>query len=259
MLTNNAGFNCTAARVIVTQAGWRLRQRFLGALRERLAETPVRRAFYPGAEDRFDRFMAVHPNSELYGERRDGHLPWALIPDLNPARGDEPCFTTEAFCSIVAESPLPSSSVPDFVDRAVAFANESLWGSLNATLIVDPRARRNPEVGEAVERAISELRYGTIGVNHWSGIGFALGVTPWGAFPGHRRTDIQSGTGVVHNALMFSRSEKTVVRGPFRPFPKPIWFGSHRTAHRLARRMIAFERRPSMLRVAGMLPLAVRG
>jgi acyl-CoA reductase-like NAD-dependent aldehyde dehydrogenase len=259
MLTNNAGFNCTAARVIVTPAGWRLRQRFLGAVRARLRATPARRAFYPGAERRFDAFLGAHPEAEMYGERSDGSLPWALIPDLDPGRRDDPCFTTEAFCSIVGEAPLPSSSVPDYLRRAVAFANESLWGTLNATLLVDPRTRRDEEIGPAIERAVADLRYGTIGVNHWSGIGYALGVTPWGAFPGHRRTDIQSGVGVVHNTLMFSRSEKTVVRGPFRPFPKPIWFASHRTAHRVARRMVGFERSPSLLRVAGMLPLAVRG
>ncbi|MEO6058917.1 MAG: aldehyde dehydrogenase, partial [Candidatus Limnocylindria bacterium] len=135
----------------------------------------------------------------------------------------------------------------------------SLWGTLNATLIVDPRAVLDPQIGPAVERAVADLRYGTVGVNHWSGIGYALGVTPWGAFPGHHRTDIGSGIGVVHNTLMFSRSEKSVVRGPFRPVPKPIWFASHRTAHRMARQMLSFERSPSLWRVAAMLPRAMRG
>jgi len=259
MLTNNAGFNCTAARVIITPAGWRLRQRFLGAVRARLAATPVRSAFYPGAQERFDSFMGVHPEAELYGERTDDKLPWALISDLDPARRDEMCFTTEAFCSITGEVPIQSESVPDYLERAVAFANESLWGTLNATLIVDPRAALDPQVGPAVERAVADLRYGTVGVNHWSGIGYALGVTPWGAFPGHHRTDIGSGMGVVHNTLMFSRSQKTVVRGPFRPRPKPIWFASHRSAHRVAWQMLSFERSPSLWRVAGMLPRAMRG
>ncbi len=259
MLTNNAGFNCTAARVIVTPAGWRLRQRFLGAVRARLAATPVRSAFYPGAHERFDAFVGAHPAAELYGERTDDKLPWALISDLDPARRDDVCFTTEAFCSVMGEAPIQSESVPDYLERAVAFVNESLWGTLNATLIVDPRAALDPQVGPAVERAVADLRYGTVGVNHWSGIGYALGVTPWGAYQGHQRTDIQSGVGVVHNTLMFSRSEKTVLRGPFYPRPKPIWFASHRTAHRVARRMVDFERSPSLLRVAGMLPLALRG
>lgn len=259
MLTNNAGFNCTTPRVIITAAGWHLRQRFLNAVRARLMATPARMAYYPGAADRFDRFLGAHPEAELYGSRADGRLPWALITDLDPGARDDPCFTTEAFCSVFGELPLQSSDTADFISRAVAFANHSLPGSLNATLIVHPSSLRNAEVAEAVEKAVSDLRYGTVAINHWSALGFALGVTPWGAFPGHARNDIGSGTDVVHNTLMFSRVEKTVVRAPFRTWPKPIWFGSHRTAGRLAPMLVRFEANPSLLRLAAMMPLAAWG
>ncbi len=259
MLTNNAGFNCTTPRVIITPAGWQLRQPFLNAVRARLAKTPVRAAYYPGAEQRFDAFVGAHPEAELYGTRDDGRLPWALITDLDPGARDEVCFTTEAFCSVFAEVPLPSADVPDYLERAVAFANGSVWGSLNVTLIVHPSSMRHSVVGPAVERAIADLRYGTVSVNHWSALGFALGVTPWGAFPGHARNDIGSGTSVVHNSLMFSRSEKTVIRAPFVAWPKPIWFGSHRTAPRLARQLVRFEAAPSLLRLAAMMPRALMG
>jgi acyl-CoA reductase-like NAD-dependent aldehyde dehydrogenase len=259
MLTNNAGFNCTTPRVIITPAGWWLRHRFLNAVRARLTATPVRLAYYPGAEQRHDEFVAAHPDAELYGTRADGRLPWALITDLDPRAGDDPCFTTEAFCGVFGELPLPSSSVADYLERAVAFANDSLWGSLNVTLIVHPATLRNPEVAAAFEQAVADLRYGTVSINHWSALGFALGITPWGAFPGHARNDIGSGTDVVHNALMFSRSEKTVIRAPFRAFPKPIWFTSHRTATRLAAQLVRFEAAPSLLRLAAMLPRAMVG
>ena len=259
MLTNNAGFNCTTPRVIITPAGWRLRHRFLNAVRARLAATPVRPAWYPGAERRFDSFLGAHPDAELYGERGDGRLPWALITDLDPGVRDDPCFTTEAFCSVFAELPLPSADIVDYLARAVAFANDSLWGSLNVTLLVHPATLRNPDVGAAFEQAIADLRYGTISVNHWSSLGFALGITPWGAFPGQARNDIGSGTDVVHNALMFSRSEKTVLRAPFRAWPKPIWFTTHRTARRLVPKIVRFEADPSLWRLAGILPLAMWG
>ena len=259
MLTNNAGFNCTTPRVIITPAGWRFRQRFLNAVRSRLAATAPRLAYYPGAEERFDRFLGSHPQAELYGKRADGRLPWALITDLDPGRTDDICFTTEAFCSVFGELPLPSSDIPDYLARAVTFANDSLWGSLNATLILHPRSMRDPEVGAAVDRAVADLRYGTVAINHWSALGFALGVTPWGAFPGNRRNAIGSGTDVVHNTLMFSRVEKTVIWAPFRAWPKPVWFGSHRTANRMAPMLVAFEANPSPLRLARMLPRALVG
>lgn len=259
MLTNNAGFNCTTPRVIITPAGWQQRHQFLNAVRERLVATPVRAAYYPGAEERFDAFLGAHPEAELYGTRDDGRLPWALITDLDPGATDDPCFTTEAFCSVFGEVPLPSADVSDYLERAVDFANGSVWGSLNATLIVHPSSMKIPSVRAGVRKAVADLRYGTVSINHWSALGFALGVTPWGAFPGHARNDIGSGTSVVHNSLMFSRSEKTVIRAPFRAWPKPIWFTSHRTAPRLARQLVRFEAAPSMVRLAGMLPRAIVG
>ena len=259
MLTNNAGFNCTTPRVIITPAGWQLRHRFLNAVRARLGATPPRVAWYPGAEQRFDQFVEAHPDAELYGARGEGRLPWALATDLDARATDDLCFTTEAFCSVFGELPLPSADVGDYLRRAVAFANDALWGSLNATLIVHPGTLRNPDVAAAFEQAVADLRYGTVSINHWSALGFALGITPWGAFPGHARNDIGSGTDVVHNTLMFSRSQKTVVRAPFRAWPKPIWFGTHRTARRLAPKLVRFEANPSLLRLAGMLPQAMWG
>jgi hypothetical protein len=104
---------------------------------------------------------------------------------------------------------LEADSVADYIDRATTFANEHLWGTLNATLIVHPESMKVPSIAIAVERAISNLRYGTIGLNYWAGSSFTLGTTTWGAFPGHSIKDIQSGTGVVHNTLMFCGHHST--------------------------------------------------
>ena len=71
--------------------------------------------------------------------------------------------------------------------------------------------------------------------------------------------DIQSGTGWVHNTLMFDRIQKTVVRAPFRAFPKPVWFATHKTAHLLAPKLSQFEAAPSLAKLPGILALAMRG
>ena len=258
MLTDNAGFNCGTARVIVTMAGWPGRGPLLDAVRARLTAIEPKVAYYPGAADRFATFMTAHPEAERFGGHHAERLP-GVIPGLDPEATDDPCYTTEAFCGIFGETSLAASSVAEFLDRAVDFANARLWGTLNATVIVHPATLRDPAAAAALERAIAGLRCGTVSVNQWSAIGFGLGVTPWGAYPGHRRTDIQSGTGWVHDSLMFSRVEKTVIRGPFRAWPKPIWFASHRTAHRLARRLVRFEAAPSLLRLPAIVVLALRG
>jgi hypothetical protein len=58
---------------------------------------------------------------------------------------------------------------------------------------------------------------------------------------------------------MFSRVEKTVVRAPFRAWPKPVWFGTHRTALELAGRLVPFEADRSLRRLPRILALALRG
>jgi len=250
MLTNNAGFNCTTSRVIVTAARWPQRTALMDRIRRRLGAVPTRLAFYPGSHERYGAFLAVHPEAEQFGRAKDdGHLPWMLVPNLSPDATGDPCYRVEAFCAITAETPIDAPDTATFLERATAFANEQLWGTLNATLIVDPRTARAPAMRPAVEQAITNLRYGTVSLNHWSAVGYGLGITPWGAHPGHPRSDIGSGTGFVHNPLMFDRVHKTVVRSPFRAWPKPVWFANHRTAHLLLPHLVRFEadRRPDRL------------
>jgi hypothetical protein len=258
MLANNAGFNCGAVRMVINHAGWPMRAALLDAIGRRLATIRPRRAYYPGAASRYDALLGTHPAAIQYGQRDGDRLPWAVIPNLDPA-ADDPCFTTEAFCGLFGETGIAAPSVAEYVDRAVAFANERLWGTLNATLIVHPASLRDSTVEAAVERGIANLRAGTVSVNHWSALSFGLGSTTWGAFPGHLRTDIQSGNGVAHNAMMFSKAQKTVMRAPFRVRPKPIWFASHRTAPQLARELVHHEASPSVTRLPRMLALALRG
>jgi acyl-CoA reductase-like NAD-dependent aldehyde dehydrogenase len=259
MLVNNAGFNCNATRVILQHASSPQRDDLLGTLRTLLQETSLRRAWYPGAAERWSAFASAHPEAEHFGNRTGDRLPWTLIHSLNPQSREDICYTTEAFCGVFAETPIAAPSVPAYLEQAVAFANDTLWGTLNASLIVHPAALRDREVKKAVEKAIADLRYGTIAVNHWAAIGYGLVITPWGAFPGHPPHDIQSGTGVVHNTLMFDKSQKTVVRAPFRVTPKPVWFASHKTAHKLTPKLVDFEADPSFAKLPGILGLAVRG
>jgi hypothetical protein len=258
-LVYNSGFNCVTARVIVTWAEWPQREAFLAALRKVFAAIPPRQAYYPGAEERFAAFVAMHPEAEQYGGRSYGRLPWTFIPNLDPARDGEICFTTEAFCSLMGETALAADSAAEFVARAVAFVNERVWGTLAAGLIVHPASLREPGVTAAVERAVADLRYGTIVLNHWPAVGYAMGASPWGAYAGSDLFDVRSGIGVVHNSLMFSRVQKTFFRGPFRAWPKPPWFITCRTAHVVGRRLTRFEAAPSLWRFLSVLSAAIRG
>jgi acyl-CoA reductase-like NAD-dependent aldehyde dehydrogenase len=260
MLTNNAGFNCNATRVIVQHSEWQQREQLMQAMRKILAQVPSRTAYYPGARDRYQAFVSAHPEAEQFGTSTEKELPWTLIADVNPEVADDLCFTTEAFCGLFAGTNMNATNVPEYINRAVDLANERIWGTLNATIIVHPASLKDPAIAAAVERAVANLRYGTIGVNYWAGTGFALCVTTWGAFPGHTIDDIQSGIGVVHNTLMFSRPQKSVLRAPFRSTPTPPWFVTHgKTARKVFPKLVSLEASPSPMKVPGILWSAITG
>ncbi len=258
-LTNNAGFNCNAARVLVTRKSWFWRSHLRDAITQALDAAPQRLAYYPGAIDRFAMFAEAHPDLRTVGEQSGRVLPWALIEDVSPHRTDDICFRSEAFCGVFAETGLDADDPVTFLEQATEFVNNHVWGTLSASIIIHPRSLRDPEVAAALDRAVARLRYGTVAINHWPAVGYGMGTTTWGAFPGHEITDIQSGRGVVHNTLMFDRPQKTVVRGPFRVWPTPPWMLGHDTAHRLARKITHFEADPSPLKMPGVLINALRG
>lgn len=260
MLTNNAGFNCNATRVVIQHKEWEQRDQLLQEMRKILAQVPSRIAYYPGTHDRYRTFVSAHPEAEQFGRSTDKELPWTLITGVNPEATDDLCFTTEAFCSLFAETSISATSVPEYIDRAVEHANEHLWGTLNATIIVHPTSLKDPAIAAAVERAVANLRYGTIGVNYWAGIGFAICVTTWGAFPGHTIDDIQSGIGVVHNTLMFSRPQKSVLRAPFRSSPTPPWFVTRsKTARKVLPKLVGLEASPSPWKVPSIFWSTITG
>jgi len=225
-IMGNASSACNNPRVIILHAEWLQRTAFLAALRKIYAQTPLRFAFYPGSQDRYRTFLNAHPEAEQIGEARNGELPWTIIPEVDHEKSDDICFTTEAFCSVVAVTSISAASVPEFLERSVIFANQRLWGTLAAGLFVHPATMKDPQVKTAIDKAIEDLRYGTIGVNCSAGVSWVMMTTPWGAYPGQDIFDIQSGNSFVHNTLLFSKPQKTVVFAKFREKPKPITFVS---------------------------------
>ncbi len=250
MVANNASCNCNAAKLLVTWRGWRQRRAFLERVTGVLATLPRRRAFYPGALQRYARFTA-HPRSSRVSVE-GGVLPYATIYDVDPEVPNDFVFQEEAWCPVVAETALDGDDPAAFAGAAARFCNDRVAGTLSAVVLVDSGARK--ALGPHVDRLVADLRYGTVAVNHWAAASYVLSVAPWGAYPGHTLDDVGSGIGFVHNTLMFDRPQKTVLWGPFTMAPKPAWFSTHRHGHVAGRRMAEFEAAPSVSR---LIPLAL--
>lgn len=260
MVTNNASFNCNAAKMLVTARGWPQRLHFLHLLTEALKATPLRQAYYPGAHDRYRLLTEGRGASVMrLGEAKDGEIPWTFIEGLNPSNRDEPLFCTEPFCGLISEVSIARNDAADFLDTMTLFCNHRLWGTLNASIIVHPSTEKDPAGKAALERAISELDYGTVAVNHWPALGYGFVSPPWGGSPNATLADVKSGIGWVHNTFMLKNIVKSVIRGPLMVSPKPAWFADNRRCHDIGRKLVALEASPSWLKLPGMVLTAIRG
>ena len=259
-LANNTGFTCGTPHLLLLHAQWPQRRPFLDALRHQLSAVPLRRAYYPGASQIRARFVAAHPEAEEFGRPAAGELPWTLIPSVRANGSDEICFNQEAFCGLLAETPIEAADAAEFLDRATAFANQRLWGTLGATLFVQPASLKEAGLAAAVDRAIANLRYGVVSVNVAVVAVYFLAMAPWGSFPGQEIANVQSGVGWAHNSLMFSRPLKVVLRAPFMESPPSPFLASRaRVGRKLAPRLVALEAAPSPWKIPGLLWAAMGG
>ncbi|MGA5499460.1 aldehyde dehydrogenase family protein [Streptomyces cinereoruber] len=264
MRLHNSGCNCIAGQILILSSDWPQKNAFLTALRRALATAPACPAWYPGCEARVQSARDLHPAAEKPG----GTPERTLLTGLDLTDDNESAFTTEYFGPVLGVAELPGTGA-QFLDAAVTTANARLHGTLGANLIAHPDTIKT--LGHRLRDAIADLRYGTIAVNAWTGVGYATPRATWGAHPGHTLDDVQSGIGIVHNALLLDHTERTVVTGPFRPAPrsilggeaslapKPPWFVTNTTAARTGRLLTEFAANPRWQDLPALFASALRG
>ena len=255
MVAQNASFNCAAAKVVITWKGWSLRQKLLKKIEEELAATPARKAYYPGAEQRYANFVQKYPNAHVVGTPGEHVVPWTVLPDVPPQKG-EYALTQEAFCGVLADTAVEATDVADFMQKAVHFCNDEVWGTLSCIVVIDERTQK--QHADRFDWMVEHLRYGGVAINAWSGVLFGLCCSTWGAFPGHPLDNIESGRGVVHNTHMFDHPQKSVAKVPFRVVPAPVWFPVLNNLDELGERLTRFEAAPSLLKLPGLLSAALK-
>lgn len=265
----NSGHNCIAGQVVIVSSDWPQRGAFLEALRTAYEKAPERPVWYPRSDAKLEAAASGYPDAAWCA---DGTR--ALI-EIGAGDDATALETTEYFAPVLGAVSLPGNG-QEFLDAAVAHANDALVGTLGANVIVDPTTQA--ALGDGFERAIADLRYGTVSINSWTAFGFLTPTLTWGGFPGATLADVESGIGVVHNALLLDRVERSVTRGPFRPFPrsleprslgasqgrafsvlpKPPWFVSSRTGAAVSEGFTRFRIDGDYARLAATLVKAYR-
>ncbi|MFC7487925.1 aldehyde dehydrogenase family protein [Knoellia sp. CPCC 206453] len=259
---HNGGYNCVAGQVVILSSEWPQREAFVEELRKAIEAAPERVPWYPGSADRVAAAGTAYARADHLG--KDGGR---LLIDARNGVDAAAIETTEYFSPVLGIVDVPGTGQA-FVDAAVDHANSALVGTLGANVLASPASLK--ELGSGFDEALARLEYGTIAVNAWTAVGFLTAGAPWGAFPGHTIDDVQSGIGIVHNAFLLQDTERTIVRGPFRPFPrsfvggefslspKPPWFVSARSARRTGQLMTRFAAKPSWGRLPGIFVSAFR-
>lgn len=267
-MVNNAGHNCLAAEVLVTDASWPQREEFLNELRRQLDETSMRSAYYPGSAERFARFDNIFPNCEKYGRKasppsgsdNENGSPfcWRLQTGLSP---DACAVEEENWCGVLQEVCLRCDDSEDaFFRSAASFVNERCAGTLACAVLVDAWTQEAHH--EALDTFIADLRYGSISVNVPCMVGFGVTRLSWGAFGADaedRSRAIGSGNCHVHNTGLFDNVEKSVIYAPSVSYPPPYWFVTNKNLEETAKVALQFFRNKSVGSLAWLVVAAIQG
>lgn len=245
MRLQNGGHNCIAGQVVILSSDWTQADAFRTALRRAYATAPERPLWYPGASAKMDRATESYPDALVLGDR--------LL--VEPTADDADALNSTEYFAPVLGVVAVGGTGQTFLDAAVDYANERLQGTLGANLLIDPVTEKS--LGSGFERAVARLRYGSIAINSWTAFGFIIPTLTWGAYPGNTIDEVGSGIGVVHNALLLDSVERSIIRGPFRPFPRslpglngggrftilptPPWFVSSRTGAAVSEGLTRFR------------------
>ena len=187
-------------------------------------------------------------------------LPWTFIRNVPPGHTDDICFNVESFFGEVAETALTAPRTPAaFVDAAVAFCNDVVWGTLGCTVLASPASLKVPDGGRrggAGHRRPALRRHRG---QRLARRGLRPGLHHLGRLPGppaHRHP--------VRLAAWWATPpcstgpQKSVVRGAV-PLPPQAALVRHRAdSYEVMRRFVAFEADPSAAKIPGLLLAAVR-
>ena len=263
---HNSGFNCVACQVLVVPKDWDKKTVFQNELEKVLSAAEARGLYYPGAKDRLSGFRANNPDARAISRPSGAEL---LIAPLD-ATSTEAAKAIEVFAPALNVTEIAGADPETFLKEAIQYCNTQLYGTLGANIVIHPATIAS--IGRArFEEILIDLRYGTIAVNAWTGVGFLSPRATWGAFPGHTLADVQSGIGFVHNTCLFDKPQRSVVEAPFRPFPRnllsasftllprPPWFVTNRKGGILGQLLVAFQYRPSLLKIPRIFVNALLG
>ena len=232
---NNGGFNCISAQIVILPEEWNQTDKLIKYIKMYMKKIDDRLSYYPNS-------LKV-----LNGLEKDKNY-----ERLN----DQTCATPHLSREIKAYSKFETSEIwgtsiyfkkigyedeLDYVNNAISYCNETLWGNLGATVLI--KKYNNKKIKPITNTYVDNLKYGTVAINEWSAIGFIIPTLPWGGYPGNKDNDIQSGQNFVHNSMFFESPLNGVVYSKFRMsnIIDPLWFVTNKKGKKVFKNLTYFQ------------------
>jgi len=211
MVKINGGSVCGRVQTLVTSRHWPQRREFLDAVTLALRDqTPATTAYYPGVDKTFATFRDAYPDARTIVSRDSAPASQVLM--IEDVDQDGYAVHNEAFCQVMSEVALDVAPGPEaFLPAAVAFCNDTLLGTLAATVLVDEDTRKAH--APAIDKAVTDLRYGAIGVNTMPPTVWTNPYLTWGGNEEGR--EFVSGRGNFGNVLGYENVDKSIVFSGF--------------------------------------------
>lgn len=243
MIKMNGGHVCGRTQSIIVSKHWKQLDDFITLFMEAVrVKTPAITSFYPNHNEVFGDFEKAYPNAVVISPE-NGRLDRGRVMIVENDNLDSYSLENEAFNQIAVFQKLDVSPNPkQFLVEAVEFANTKLLGTLAAMILIDPRTQKKYQ--KDVEEAVTELKYGAIGVNVYPPFIWTNPYQTWGG--NEVGEELVSGHGDFGNALNLENVEKSisycnfVSQGHFKQTNKKTWQG-------IAKNATLFSARPTWL------------
>lgn len=215
------GYTCTTMRVLILPKGWDGSAKLVKKLEDIMADMTPAVNYYPGTGQTFSDAMSCYPGASVFGKLDEDRQPWMLVKNLD-AKDDETAYNREFWASFTTQTYLEGKTKEEYLENAVKFANEKLWGTLSVAIVIDTKTQKELTDSGVLDKVIDDLHYGTVAFNVYPGFSMQAEGNPWGGYPGATYNNIQSGNSFVHNPYMLEKVEKSVFFMPFRMGKEPF-------------------------------------
>lgn len=205
----NTGHICASPQIIILDRNWPLAQRFVDHVVQAAAQLPAVAPYYAGAESRLRACQEHCPSAQKI---QNGFI---IVHDVDAeGGGGDYMMKNELFAPGFGFKFVEGNNdAAAFFSKVVPLVNEQCFGSLSLSIAIDPRTRAG--LGKkAFDEILCDIQWGTVGVNVWAAYMNGNSLGTWGAPPGrHSDEDIQSGKGLMGNALLFNNVSKSTIEG----------------------------------------------